>query len=159
MMKVVARIFAALLAMLSSYLSIHRADAYSVEFKRIYFPPGRPLQSESSPDIDKVLDQEQMNVLLDLHQTLKEDSTIGAEVMGFADKNECLPRECRKLSLRRAKMVFDWLLDHDIPLKQLRGPSGESIDWPLDDGETEDGRALNRRVQLEPYSLRREGTK
>jgi len=158
-MKLATCLSSVLIAMLSSCLSIHRAEAYSVEFKRIYFPPGRPLQSESSADIDKVLDQEQMHVLLGLLQALKGDPIVGAEVMGFADKNECLPRACRQLSLRRAKIVFDWLLDNGVPVEQLRGPSGESIDWPLDSGETEDGRAINRRVQLEPYSLRRDDSK
>lgn len=158
-MKLVAWSFAVTFTMLFSYLSILRSEAYSVEFKRIYFPAGRPLESESSANLVEVLDREQMKVLLGLLETLKRNPILGANVMGFADKNECLPPECRKLSLRRAKIVFDWLLDHDVHRAQLRGPSGESTDWPLDDGETENGRALNRRVQLEPYSLRRADTK
>jgi hypothetical protein len=43
-------------------MSTRRADGHTVEFKRICFPPGRPMQSESTTDMDKVLDREQMDV-------------------------------------------------------------------------------------------------
>jgi hypothetical protein len=120
----------------------------SVEFKRIYFQEGRPRRSESA---DSVIDQEQTEVLRGLLEALQANPRIGAEIMGFADKQECLASDCHDLSLRRAKIVFDWFLNHGIPAAHLKGPLGESVDWPLDSGETVKGRALNRRVQLEPF--------
>lgn len=150
-----ACVFTFALLIVSAFLLIHRVGAHTLEFRRLCFPPGRPLQSESSADMDEVLNQERMDAHLGSLLALKENPGIGAEVMGFADESECSPRECRRLSLRRAKIVFDWLRDHGVPAARLRGPSGESTGWPLDNGESEDGRAMNRRVQLEPYPLER----
>lgn len=158
-MKVIANAFAGVLATLFICSSPHRVNAHTVEFARICFSPGRPSQLETSADMEELLDQEQMGGLLGSLRALKENPILGVKVVGYADKDECRPRECVQLSLRRAKIVFDWFFDHGVPVEQLRGPSGESTDWPLDSGETEDGRALNRRVQLEPYSLREAGSR
>jgi OOP family OmpA-OmpF porin len=131
----------------------------SVEFKRINFPEKRPDKNEPHVDIDSVLDGEQKAVLQDLAKALTDNPVIGARVVGFSDKNECRATECNELSLRRARLVFDWLLRNGVPAKQLKGPDGESTDYPLDDGDTEEERALNRRVQLEPYTVSSEKPK
>ena len=123
----------------------------SIDFKRIYFQEGRPRLSEANSDSS--FDQKQREVLQGLLDALKANPMLGAEIIGFADKNECLSSECHELSLRRAKVVFDWFIRHGLPAAQLKGPLGESIDWPLDGGETAEGRALNRRVQLEPFPV------
>ena len=125
----------------------------SLEFKRITFPEKRPRENESRSDIEVILGGEQRKILNELLQALKENPIIGAKVVGFSDKHECKAAECDALSLRRARLVFDWFLKNGIPAAQLKGPKGESTEFPLDDGDTEDGRELNRRVQLEPYTV------
>lgn len=125
----------------------------SLEFKRVTFPERRPKKNESYVDLDVILDRAQRETLGELLQALKNNPTIGAKIIGFSDRHECRARECDELSLRRARLVFDWLLRNGVPAMQLKGPIGESTNYPLDDGDANDGRALNRRVQLEPYAL------
>lgn len=125
-------------------LAIFNAHAFSLEAEKIYFSEGRPGLSETYPDMESVVDQQVLSRLL---KALQEHPSIGVDVTGFADEHESEPIDCRNLSLRRAKLVFDWLLDHGFSLTRLRGPLGESIDWPI--GRTEDERHFNRRVQLE----------
>lgn len=128
----------------------------SLEFKRINFPENRPGKNESYIDIDFVLDEKQRAALRDFASILIGNPTIGVRVVGFADKCECQAMECGELSLRRAKFVFDWLLENGVAARQLKGPDGESTYYPLDDGDTEQGKALNRRVQLEPHTVSEE---
>jgi hypothetical protein len=125
----------------------------SLEFKRINFPEKRPRENELHSDIEVILGEDQCKVLKELLQALKDNPTIGARIVGFADKHECKAAECDALSLRRARLVFDWFLMKGIPAAQLKGPEGESTAFPLDDSDTEDGKKLNRRVQLEPYTV------
>lgn len=103
----------------------------SLEFKRIMFPEGRPRENESHTDIEVILGEGQRKVLEELLQALKENPIIGAKIVGFSDKHECKAAECGALSLRRARLVFDWLLKNGIPAAQLKGPEGESIAFPL----------------------------
>lgn len=125
----------------------------SLEYEPVYFPEGRPSQSEKHVDIVALLDETQRQILADLLASLKANPVIGVEIVGYADKNECSPTDCSTLSLLRAKLVFEWFAAHGVPTKQLRGPSSESTDYPADDSGTEEGRSFNRRVQLQPYTV------
>jgi outer membrane protein OmpA-like peptidoglycan-associated protein len=52
-----------------------------------------------------------------------------------------------ELSRRRALAVAEWLIEQGLDGKQLEGkPDGESR--PVADNSTEEGRALNRRVEI-----------
>jgi hypothetical protein len=121
----------------------------SLEFKRIVFPEGRPRESEAT-DIDRIIDAEQQKVLRQLLQALKDSPTIGVTVVGYTDARECSAVDCDALSLRGARCVFDWLIANGLPPNRLRGPEGKSATFPIGD-ETDEGRAVNRRVQLEPF--------
>jgi len=125
----------------------------SLDLKQIYFPEGRPSENESLHDIDQILGPEEQRTLKDLLQALKASPWLGAKVTGYADKHECEKSQCTELSLRRAKIVFDWFRTHGLPEAQLEGPIGESTDFPLYDGNTEEERQLNRRVYLSAYTV------
>ena len=129
------------------------ATSHSLEFKRIYFAEGRPKKTESSNDLSVILDRQQMENLQQILSALKERSDLGVKVLGFADKDECDASECSDLSSRRARAIFDWLLRHGLPAKQIKGPEGLSTNWPLYDGATNEERRFNRRVDFEPFTI------
>lgn len=126
-------------------------SSFDVEFKRIEFPQGKPDSHQTGVNAEKILSEEEIAVLWELRAALLERPFLGATVTGYADAQECMADACRELSLRRAGLVLDWLLQHGVPGVQLRGPASESTDFPLNPGETEEDRARNRRVQLLPF--------
>ncbi|HMB55990.1 MAG TPA: OmpA family protein [Arenimonas sp.] len=52
------------------------------------------------------------------------------------------------LSQRRAKVVYDYLTGHGIDAGRLVGPNGFGESKPIDDNKTKEGRARNRRTEL-----------
>ncbi|GMV27958.1 MAG: hypothetical protein AMXMBFR59_00830 [Rhodanobacteraceae bacterium] len=126
----------------------------SVDMQKVRFADGRPFHSEIADDLRKILSSEDTRALESVLRALLERPDLGVEVMGFADKNECRPSDCRELSLRRAKVIVDWLKSNGVKASQLKGPKGESTDWPVDDAVTNSGREFNRRVQFEPFLVK-----
>jgi len=102
-------------------------------------------------DAENALSVDQSVVLYQLLKALKDHPSIRVEIVGYSDKDECRLEECRKLSERRAKLIYTWFLKHGILKKQLRGPTGKSADWPLYRSGLAQEKGFNRRVQLEPY--------
>lgn len=130
---------------------------YLVDFKPIYFSEGSPSIHQMNNDAENSLSVDQIVVLYQLLKALKDHPSTGVEVVGYADKDECRPRECRDLSDRRAKLIYTWLLEHGILKAQLRGPTGKSTDWPLYRSGLAREKAFNRRVQLEPFFQSKRG--
>ncbi|MEO1629024.1 MAG: OmpA family protein, partial [Bacteroidota bacterium] len=57
-----------------------------------------------------------------------------------------------RLSMDRAKAVVDFLVEKGVPSDRLEFQGyGES--QPIDDNETEEGRAINRRVEFKILQL------
>jgi len=52
------------------------------------------------------------------------------------------------LSERRAKAAYDYLLAHGVSAGQLTGPNGYGEARPIDSNDTSEGRARNRRTEL-----------
>jgi OOP family OmpA-OmpF porin len=52
------------------------------------------------------------------------------------------------LSERRAKAAYDYLLAHGVSAAQLVGPNGYGESRPIDSNDNSDGRARNRRTEL-----------
>jgi outer membrane protein OmpA-like peptidoglycan-associated protein len=95
-------------------------------------------KSNIRPDAVPVLD-EAVNVL-------KDESTVGVIVAGHTDSVGSDAYNM-KLSHRRADSVRDYLVKHGIPAKRIRTEGfGESK--PVASNDTADGRAQNRRVEL-----------
>jgi len=72
--------------------------------------------------------------------------TIGVEISGFTD-NTGSPEHNQLLSQRRAQSVVEYLVNRGIGNKRLKA-AGYGEMKPLDDNDTEEGRALNRRTEL-----------
>jgi OOP family OmpA-OmpF porin len=54
----------------------------------------------------------------------------------------------QNLSERRAKTVYDYLTSKGIDASRLVGPNGYGEARPIDTNETDEGRANNRRTEL-----------
>ncbi len=81
-------------------------------------------------------------------ETLRECPNIRTEVEGHTDSVGTDVYN-QALSQRRAESVMSYLISHGISSSRLEAKGlGESN--PIADNSTEDGRALNRRVELKP---------
>ena len=68
------------------------------------------------------------------------------EINGHTD-NQGDPADNLKLSVKRSKAVFDYLTKKGVPAAGMTH-NGKGDSEPLDDNETEEGRAINRRVEF-----------
>ena len=84
---------------------------------------------------------------------LKNLPKVRLKAIGFTDGNECVASECAALSLRRAKYVRDWFLEHGVPKERLDEPEGRGSNEPIDTNETEEGRQRNRRAEVSPVFM------
>ena len=133
------------------------SHAFSLEFKTIYFPEGRPTEEEASVDVTTILESDQADVLKELSIALKANPQLGGDVEGFSDENECgTSVKCMDLSFRRAVAVFRWLRGSGLRAEQLRGPRGLSTQFTNYRDPAE--RHFNRRAYLAPYVLTEKST-
>ena len=85
-------------------------------------------------------------VLNEAVNVLKDEGTVAVIVAGHTDSIGTDAYNM-KLSGRRANAVRDYLIKHGIPAKRIRVEAfGESK--PVASNDTADGRAQNRRVEL-----------
>jgi hypothetical protein len=87
-----------------------------------------------------------------LHENLdmiSRSNSLRFRAVGWTDDLECSAHDCTELSLRRARLVTDWLREHGVP--------GERISSPLAGGKyfgeayrpSEAERTVARRVDIE----------
>ena len=58
----------------------------------------------------------------------------------------------QKLSVNRAKSVYNYLVSNGVPEKRISS-KGFGSTMPIDDNETDSGRARNRRVEIEILTI------
>jgi len=79
---------------------------------------------------------------------LTTNATVKAEVRGHTDSQGDAAKNL-ELSQQRAQAVVDYLVQKAIPVARLSAKGlGETV--PIDDNNTEAGRAKNRRVEFAP---------
>ena len=128
-----------------------RAGGYSVDFEQgavIHFKAAMPATGDNfRKSITSTGDfvPEQLDTILAL---VYHNPTLLIEVRGFTDDHECVGDECAALSERRAKMVYDLLMDKRFPPEKVAKVTGVGATMPVDDNSTEDGRWTNRRVEI-----------
>lgn len=121
----------------------------SAEFLGVKFRSGRPFAGESFQDAMEDLGEEQERRLKIDAEGLRRIPGVRVEIIGFTDDRECSSRKrCRMISLRRAKLVYDWFVAHGVPADKLKEPEGYGSEMAIDSNETEEGRQQNRRVEV-----------
>jgi outer membrane protein OmpA-like peptidoglycan-associated protein len=92
------------------------------------------LKSESYPELDRVV------------RLLKENPAITMDIAGHTDSKGTDDYN-QKLSERRAQAVVDYLITRNISASRIRA-IGYGKTKPLSTNDTEEGKALNRRVEM-----------
>jgi OOP family OmpA-OmpF porin len=70
-------------------------------------------------------------------------------LFGFTDDRECRGLACEALAHRRARGLYDWLIANGVDPAMLPSIIVYDETKPIDDNDTEDGRARNRRVEFQ----------
>jgi outer membrane protein OmpA-like peptidoglycan-associated protein len=84
-------------------------------------------------------------VLTELQAALQADPQLRLTLIGHTDNTGAATYN-KTLSFRRADAVRNWLVGHGISSGRLTA-DGRGQEEPIADNATEDGRAVNRRVQ------------
>lgn len=100
-------------------------------------------------DFDKAeLKPQYQPVLREAAKILKENPSLRVEIQGYTD-NIGDSRYNSDLSLRRAKTIQDYLVNIGVPQERLTA-KGYGENKPIAQNQSADGRAQNRRTQLNP---------
>ena len=92
------------------------------------------LKPESYPELNRLID------------LLNEHSQVLVVITGYTDSTGTAKYNLN-LSRNRAKAVYDYLIKHGIDSERLEY-TGKGMAEPISDNNTEQGRSLNRRVEL-----------
>jgi len=86
-------------------------------------------------------------------ESIKRDFNV--KIIGYTDNSECSGSTCSDISLRRARLIYEWMLAHGVSSSQLLSPEGRGSGDPMSDNKTPYGRSINRRVEFQaiPVSL------
>jgi OOP family OmpA-OmpF porin len=88
-----------------------------------------------------------VQILDEAVDTLKRNPEIKVEVDGHTD-SKGTDAYNQKLSERRAKGVYDYLIAHGVSDSQITGSKGFGESQPIATNDTAEGRQQNRRVEL-----------
>jgi len=92
------------------------------------------LKEKSSPELQKIL------------RFLKENPRVRVEIGGHTDNSGSATHN-RELSEKRARSVYDFLIQHGLDKSRLE-PKGYGPDRPLASNDTDGGRQQNRRIEF-----------
>lgn len=125
------------------------ANALSVDLRGVTFEAGKPVKGESLAD---ALSSEELGVLETSIEILKDYPDLLFKVTGHVDPDECAGGACEELSLRRAVLVYRYLIDAGIDARRVVQLEGYSYTrmlgtWP---GERSFNRRADIQVALEP---------
>lgn len=99
-------------------------------------------------DFDKsTLRPDAVAILSEATEILKRYPDLRVEVAGHTD-SVGTDAYNQGLSERRAKAVYDYLTSNGVDASRLVGPNGYGESRPIDTNETAEGRARNRRTEL-----------
>lgn len=97
-------------------------------------------ESLASPFATRALEQ--------AREAMRHNAGLRFQVVGYSDSSECKGIECMELSLRRATAVRSWLIARGIAESTLLPAVGKGSKFPLEPGDSEDSRSVNRRVEI-----------
>jgi len=94
-----------------------------------------------------VLRPDAVNILRETVTILQRYPDMKVEVAGHTDSTGPAAYN-QTLSERRAKAVYDYLISNGISANRLIGPVGYGSTRPIAPNDTREGRAKNRRTEL-----------
>lgn len=122
-------------------------SANPVDFSGISFNSGAPIDDE--PLADVLSDPNAIQLLRqDLEVFRNIPRNVRLRVVGHTDSHECSGSKCIDLSLRRARALQRWYIEHGVDPDRLDEPVGFGDQRPVDDNATAEGRARNRRAYV-----------
>lgn len=121
--------------------------AVTIDLRGVEFKFDHPKVGEKLVPSLKAPTAESVQILDEAIDTLKRNPSIHVEVDGHTDAIGSDAYN-QKLSERRAKGVYDYLLAHGIEASRLDGPKGFGKSQPIDTNDTAEGRQRNRRTEL-----------
>lgn len=119
-----------------------------LEMTTVEIKSGHPKGRESLESILGDPKEYFLNALRRDAKIVKNHSHVRFEVLGFTDDMECIDSQCRDLSVRRARLVYDWLISNGVAPASLKPPVGHGSEMPIADNGTDEGREKNRRVEI-----------
>jgi OOP family OmpA-OmpF porin len=120
-----------------------------IDLKGVNFKFDRPKKGESNIEPTLAVPSSDSLAILDQAvDTLKRYPQVHVTVAGYTDSVGTAAYN-QGLSERRAKIVYDYLTSHGIDASRLEGPIGHGLNDPIDTNKTAEGRARNRRTELQ----------
>ena len=120
-----------------------------IDLRGVNFKFDRPKKGETNigPTLQEPT-SESLGVLDQAVDTLQRYPQVKVTVAGYTDS---VGKDAynQGLSERRAKIVYDYLTSHGIGADRLEGPIGHGENNPIDTNDTAEGRARNRRTELQ----------
>ena len=126
-------------------------SAFSTDFSidAVYFNEGVPAKG-GNLDASLVDSNESLQVMkndADAIKSLKPPHQV--RIVGHTDSKECSGKACDALSLRRAQLVFNWMVANGVPTSMLLAPEGHGRQEPVANNDIPKGRAKNRYVEFQ----------
>jgi OOP family OmpA-OmpF porin len=122
----------------------------SIDLRGVNFKFDRPKKGEKNiaptlqePTADSVAILDQAVDVLQRNPNMRVEVVGHTDAVGTDEYNQ-------GLSERRARIVYDYLTSHGIDASRLSGPTGYGESRPIDTNDTKEGRARNRRTELNP---------
>ncbi|TCV91434.1 OOP family OmpA-OmpF porin [Luteibacter rhizovicinus] len=120
-----------------------------IDLRGVNFKFDRPKKGEKNigPSLQEPT-SESLGVLDQAVDTLQRYPQVKVMVAGYTDS---VGKDAynQGLSERRSKIVYDYLTAHGIGADRLEGPVGHGKNNPIDTNDTAEGRARNRRTELQ----------
>jgi OOP family OmpA-OmpF porin len=124
-----------------------RPTKVTIDLRGVEFKFDHPRVGEKLEPSLKAPTAESVAILDQAIDTLKRNPDVRVEVDGHTDSIGSDAYN-QKLSERRAKGVYDYLVAHGIDASRLDGPKGFGKTQPIDTNDTAEGRQRNRRTEL-----------
>ena len=120
-----------------------------IDLKGVNFKFDRPKKGEHNIEPTLAVPSSDSLAILDQAvDTLKRYPQVHVTVAGYTDSVGTAQYN-QGLSERRAQIVYDYLTAHGIDASRLEGPIGHGLNDPIDSNKTAEGRARNRRTELQ----------
>jgi len=119
----------------------------SIDLRGVEFKFDHPKVGEKLVPSLKAPTAASVQILDEAVDTLKRYPNVRVEVDGHTD-SVGTDAYNQKLSERRAKGVYDYLIAHGVEASRLDGPKGFGESAPIDTNDTAEGRQRNRRTEL-----------